>query len=38
VEFLGNSLRFHPVDVSWWNSESLIIARMSGAISVLRFN
>ena len=29
-------LRFHPSDISWWNEESLIISRVSGALSVLR--
>ena len=36
AEFLANPFRFHPVDISWWNEESLIISRISGALSVLR--
>ena len=36
AEFLWNPFRFHPVDISWWNEESLIISRISGALSVLR--
>ena len=36
AEFLANPLKFHPTDISWWNDESLIIARVSGAVSVLR--
>jgi len=34
-EFLSNPLRYHPVGVSWWNSESVVLARVSGALSVL---
>jgi hypothetical protein len=37
LEFLGNPVRFHPVDISWWNRDSLIISRVSGALSVLRW-
>ena len=28
-------MRYHPVGVSWWNSESVVLARVSGALSVL---
>ena len=36
ADFLSNPHRFHPADISWWNEESLIISRVSGAVSVLR--
>jgi len=34
-EFLSNPLKYHPVGVAWWNSESVVLARMSGALTVL---
>ena len=36
AEFLSNPLRYHPVDISWWTEESLVLARLSGAVSVLK--
>ena len=35
-EFLSNPLKYHPVGVSWWNSESVVLARISGAMTVLK--
>lgn len=29
-----NPFKFHPIDVSWWSSDSIILARCSGAVSV----
>ena len=35
AEFLSNPLKYHPIGVAWWNSESVVLARMSGALTVL---
>lgn len=29
-----NPFKFHPVDVNWWSTDSIILARCSGAVSV----
>ena len=34
-EFLANPLRYQTVDVAWWDSEAVVLARMSGAVTVL---
>ena len=36
AEFLSNPLRFHPVGVAWWTADSLVVARVSGAVTVLK--
>ena len=28
-------MRYHPVDLSWWNKEAVVLARLSGALTVL---
>ena len=35
AEFLAQPLRYHPVDLSWWNKEAVVLARLSGALTVL---
>lgn len=37
-EFLANEHKFHPAAISWWNQDSVIISRVSGALSVLKLN
>ena len=34
-EFLANPLRYQTVDVAWWDREAVVLARMSGAVTVL---
>jgi hypothetical protein len=34
-EFLANPLRYQPVDLAWWDREAVVLARMSGAVTVL---
>ena len=36
AEFLANPVRYHPVEVSWWAEDSLVLARVSGAVTVLK--
>ena len=36
AEFLANPLRYHPVDVAWWSRDNLVVARVSGAVTVLQ--
>lgn len=36
AEFLANPLRYHPVGVSWWSKDNLVVARISGAVTVLQ--
>ena len=36
AEFLANPVRYHPVSLAWWNEESIVLARVSGAVTVLR--
>jgi len=35
AEFLSQPLRYHPVGLSWWNKEAVVLARLSGALTVL---
>ena len=36
AEFLANPVRYHPMGVAWWTSDSLVVSRVSGAVSVLK--
>lgn len=36
AEFLANPVRYHPVALAWWSEESVVLARVSGAVTVLR--
>ena len=38
AEFLSNPLRYHPVDLSWWGQDSVVVARVSGAVTVLKIS
>lgn len=29
-----NPFKFHPIDINWWSTDSLILARCSGAVTV----
>lgn len=29
-----NPFKFHPIDLTWWSADSIILARCSGAVSV----
>jgi hypothetical protein len=35
AEFLANPLRYQPVALAWWSREAVVLARMSGALTVL---
>ena len=35
AEFLASPLRFHPVSVAWWDADSVVLLRNSGAVTVL---
>ena len=35
AEFLSNPLRYHPVGLAWWSRDALVLARCSGALTVL---
>ena len=36
AEFLANPVKYHPVAVAWWTEDNLVVARVSGAVTVLR--
>ena len=36
AEFLANPLRYNPVGVAWWSKDNLVVARISGAVTVLQ--
>ncbi len=33
--FLKHPLRFHPTDIRWWDDSSMVIARLSGGLTIL---
>ena len=37
-QFLAQTMKWHPLDVKWWNDNSLVISRYSGGVTILQLN
>ena len=34
-QFLNQATKWHPLDVKWWNNDSLVLGRYSGGVTIL---
>ena len=37
-QFLNQPLKWHALDVKWWDEQSLVIARLSGGVTIVPLN
>ena len=37
-QFLNQAIKWHPLEVKWWNDDSLVISRYSGGVTIVSLN